>query len=417
VKVLVLGSGGREHAVTWKFSQSKRISGLYIAPGNGGTAELGINLPLNPEDGDAVVAACREHNIDLVFVGPEAPLAAGIVDRLKAEKIAAIGPHQEAAQLEASKAFSKDFMVRNNIPTAESRTFTEQKPFVDYMNSISHRVVLKKSGLAAGKGVLESTDQEELISFGTKVLENDSLVVEEFLEGFEVSFFVLTDGKNYRVLPPCADYKKAYDQDQGLNTGGMGAICPVPWVTHELYEQIEKEIIQTTIDGLNKENLNYVGVVYIGVMVTDRGPKVLEYNVRFGDPETQPLMALIESDFGNIADAMVKGNLDTYTPRINENATSLGVVIAAEGYPGDYNKNILVDPIPETGNGTMIFHASTRRNDQGQIFTGGGRCFTSVGVGHDILAAYSKAYKGVEKVVFDGAWSRSDIGKKFYEEK
>ncbi|WP_028975155.1 phosphoribosylamine--glycine ligase [Spirochaeta cellobiosiphila] len=416
MRVLILGSGGREHAISWKFSQSKRISGLYIAPGNGGTAELGTNLNINPEKEDQVLQACRDNKIDLVFVGPEGPLAAGIVDKIKEAGIAVIGPHQEAAQLESSKAFSKDFMVRNHIPTAESRTFTKASDFESYMKSITHRVVLKKSGLAAGKGVLESTDQEELLHFGKEVLKTDSLVVEEFLEGFEVSFFVLSDGKNYRVLPPCSDYKKAHDNDEGLNTGGMGAICPVPWVTKELYSEIEQSIIKTTMDSLNKEGLNYVGVVYIGVMVTSKGPKVLEYNVRFGDPETQPLLSLIESDFGNIADAMIKGHLDNYTPRVNENNTALGVVIAAEGYPGEYNKSIPVQPIPEDTEDALIFHASTSIDAQGQLVTGGGRCFTSVGIGSDIISAYSAAYRGTKFVNFEGAWFRNDIGKKFYEE-
>lgn len=417
MKVLVLGSGAREHAITWKFSNSHRISGLFIAPGNAGTAELGVNLPdVDPCDSQAVLDVCRQVDIDLVFVGPEAPLAAGIVDALQKAGVNVIGPNQKAAQLESSKVFSKRFMIKHGVPTAEAKEFSDKKSFTDYINSVDGKVVVKKSGLAAGKGVLESADKKELLDFGLGFLENDSLIVEEFLEGYEVSVFVISDGKNYVVLPPCTDFKKAGEGDSGPNTGGMGSICPVPWVSADLMKEIEETAVKTTVDGLNKDGINYKGVVYVGLMITDKGPKVLEYNVRFGDPEAQVLLPLIESDFCNFAEAIAQGTLDSFPLSISDQAAS-GVVVASGGYPGSYKKGMIVEPIPylpEKEN--LVFHASTTMDEEGNVYTGGGRCFTAVGFSNDLLHATSKAYEAVKKVSFEGSWYRKDIGKKFFME-
>ena len=415
LKVLILGSGAREHAITWKFSKSNRIAGLFIAPGNAGTDELGVNLPdVDILNAKSVIKACLEHSINLVFVGPEQPLAAGIVDELEKKGISVIGPNKKRAQLESSKKFSKDFMVRNNIPTAGAEEFSKYSNFEAYIKKTDGMQVIKKSGLAAGKGVLESADHKELLEFGKKILKDDTLLVEEFLTGYEISIFALSDGKNYILLPPCADFKKAEDDDKGLNTGGMGAICPVPIVSSKLMDQIKEEVIQRSFDGLNEENLNYKGVVYFGLMITEKGPQLLEYNVRFGDPEAQVLLPLIDSDFGNLAEAIISQKLDDFPLRINNNS-SLGVVLAAKGYPGSYKKGTAVKPIPSLPAAeAIVFQASTQKNKEGTTITGGGRCFTVVGLGQNLLNANVKAYEAVSKVEFEGAWYRNDIGKKFF---
>jgi len=412
VRVLILGNGAREHALTWKFSKSKRISALFVAPGNAGTGEIATNLPdVRPTSAEEVIQACRTQRVDLVFVGPEDPLAVGVVDALQKEKIPVIGPSAKSAQLEASKAFAKSFMMRNNVPTAEHWTFTSYPDLERFLKSTTKRVVLKKSGLAAGKGVVESGDLKELLQFARRTLQEDQLVVEEFLEGFETSIFVLCDGSSYRILPPCMDYKKAYDGNKGPNTGGMGSICPVPSVTASLMNRIQTEVVNPTMEGLGKEGLTYKGVLYLGLMITKEGPKVLEYNVRFGDPETQVLLPLLSNDMGNLAEAVVTGSLPQL-PFDPPDKTAVGVVIAAPGYPGTYPKGLSVDlDIPKGTDCTLIFHAATQRDTKGNLQTNGGRCFTVVGLGKDIFEASAKAYEIVPRVRFEGAWYRKDIGK------
>ncbi len=414
MKILVIGSGAREHAIAWMYSKSKRIGGLFIAPGNAGTHRIGTNVAIDPLDFDSIAGLCREKSIKYVFVGPEAPLAAGIVDVLGKEGITAIGPHKAAAQLESSKAFAKDFMSKYGIPTAKSRTFTAEKDFTDYVRATSGKIVIKKSGLAEGKGVLESADKDECIRFGRNILKDDSVIVEEFLDGYEVSIFVLSDGKHFITLPPCSDFKKAYDGDKGPNTGGMGSICPVPWVDSELKERIRKEVIEPTFKGLDREGLNYKGVLYLGLMITKDGPKMLEYNVRFGDPETQVLLPILKIDFGDLTEAIANGTLDTI-PMAECSLSSLGVVIASKGYPGEYKKGIPVSPIPNIPEKeALVFHSTTKAGEKDQVLTGGGRCFTVVGFGSDTIAAASKAYSALKYVHFEGGWYRSDIGKKFF---
>ncbi len=412
MRVLILGNGAREHALTWKFSKSKRISALFVAPGNAGTGEIATNLPdIRPTSAEEVIRACRTHRVDLVFVGPEDPLASGIVDALQREKIPVIGPPAKSAQLEASKAFAKSFMVRNRVPTAEHWIFTSYTDLEGFLTSTSKRVILKKSGLAAGKGVVESGDLKELLQFARHTLREDQLVVEEYLEGFETSIFVVCDGTSYRILPPCMDYKKAYDGNKGPNTGGMGSICPVPSVTTSLMNRIQTEVVNPTMDGLGKEGLLYQGILYLGLMITREGPKVLEYNVRFGDPETQVLLPLLENDMGNLAEAIVTGGLPELPGKYPEK-TATGVVIAAPGYPGTYPKGLTVNlNLPEGNGSTLIFHAATQRDSKGSLQTNGGRCFTVVGIGKDIFEASAKAYEAVPKVQFEGAWYRKDIGK------
>ncbi|MCL1818115.1 MAG: phosphoribosylamine--glycine ligase, partial [Spirochaetaceae bacterium] len=375
MKVLVLGSGAREHALVWKFSQSTRISGLFAAPGNAGTEELATNLPgVDPLAPHSVVAACREHGITHVFVGPEEPLTLGVADALQEAGIAAIGPHQKAAQLEGSKAFSKAFMLRNSIPTADYREFSDFREASAYIKGCEKKIVLKKSGLAAGKGVLETEDKGRMLKFAEEVLRSDVLVIEEFLEGFEATVFAVCDGEHYLLLPPCADFKKAGENDTGPNTGGMGSICPVPWLDAKIQERIRAETVEPTFAALRKEDLMYKGILYFGLMITGDGPKVLEYNVRFGDPETQALLPIISSDFGNLCDAICSGTLDRFPLEVSGKA-SLGVVIAAKGYPGSYDKKIPVSFAEKSGEKDFhIFHAATLRDARGTVLTNGGRC-------------------------------------------
>lgn len=414
MKIMVIGQGAREHAIAWMYSKSRRIGGLHIVPGNAGTHQLGTNVACDPLDFDRILAYCREKSIEYVFVGPEAPLAAGIVDVLQKEGIHAIGPHQKAAKLESSKTFSKDFMLKYGIPTARSRQFDSTDGFEEYIRAQKGRCVIKKSGLAEGKGVLESADHAELIRFGKEILASDSLLVEEYLDGYEVSIFALTDGIHFITLPPCSDFKKAHDGDSGPNTGGMGSICPVPWVDSELKERIKLEIIEPTFRGLEHERLNYKGVLYFGLMITEDGPKALEYNVRFGDPETQVLLPVLKTDFGDLTEAIAHGSLDTL--HMSESGlASVGVVVAADGYPGPYKKGIPVNPIPKIPEkDALVFHASTTLDDAKTTITGGGRCFTVVGFGKDTIEAASRAYNAIKYVHFDGSWYRTDIGKKFF---
>ena len=415
MKVLIVGSGAREHTLAWKFSRSKRISGLFIAPGNAGTGELGDNLPdVDPSDPEAITAAALAHGVTHVIIGPEVPLAAGAVDHLRKAGIQAVGPDSSSARLESSKQFSKAFMRRNKIPSAESVEITSISGLKKELAARKGKVVLKKSGLAAGKGVLESEDPSELAYFAEWVLKEDSLILEEFLTGYEISVFALLDGSSYRLLPPCADFKKAGVGDSGPNTGGMGSICPVPTVSGSMMQEIERLVVVPTMEGLKSEGLMYTGVLYFGLMMTEDGPKVLEYNVRFGDPEAQVLLPLIENDFGNLIDAMCGGTLRDFPLRVSE-LSCLGVVIASEGYPGEYPTGVPVTSLPAPPEReSIIFHAATLHNGSGEITTGGGRCFTVVGFGSSLLSARSRAYATAPGVRFSGAWYRPDIGNKFF---
>ena len=411
MRVMVVGSGGREHALAWAFSRSKRLSGLTIVPGNAGTASLGENLSgTDPTDIDAIVRAGVDRASDLVFVGPEAPLADGLVDALNAEGIRAIGPPAASARLEASKSFSKDFMHRHRIPTAGFRSHTDPDALERHIRSSSVSLVVKKSGLAAGKGVIESEDRDVLVNAGREfIAAGDSVVVEERLVGFEVSLFGLSDGRDHVVLPPCTDYKKAGVGSRGPNTGGMGAICPVPWLSPEQRAQIDEEIIRPTYRGLVEDGLAYTGVLYFGVMVTESGPRLLEYNVRFGDPEAQVLLPLIENDFVNLCDSLSEGAIGSIRVRAKRQS-SVGVVVAAPGYPSAYPRGLEVTSLPESG---LVFHAATVA-DGTRVRTGGGRCFTAVGVAPDLIAARNEAYSIAKDIAFEGSWFRPDIGGRIF---
>jgi phosphoribosylamine--glycine ligase len=421
MRILVIGSGGREHALVWKLASSARVEKVFVGPGNAGTSSAATNLAaVNPASFDTILAACGENRVDCVFVGPEAPLAAGVVDFLSKHGVTAIGPGAGPARLESSKAFSKSFLVRNGLPTAQAREFTDRTLFEEHVRAQGgRRLVIKKSGLAAGKGVLESSDAEESIAFGRAILSDDSLLVEEFLEGWEVSIFGLSDGKDYVVLPPCTDFKKAHDGDTGPNTGGMGSICPVPWVDASLMERIRGEVVAPVYAALAREGLAYAGVLYFGLMVTAQGPKVLEFNVRFGDPETQVLLPVLGLDLGDLMESMAGGTLAGcagVSHAAEASGAALGVVIASRGYPESAEKGAVVKPIPAMHSPhSFVFHASTVTGKDGEIRTGGGRCFTAVGLGRDLPTAAERAYAAAEGVRFDGGWYRRDIGKKFME--
>jgi phosphoribosylamine--glycine ligase len=439
MKTLVIGSGAREHALVWALAgrsdlarQKDSRERVFCAPGNAGTEGIARNLPLDPEDPKAVVAACGELGIGLVIVGPEAPLAAGLVDALLASGIPAFGPPRKAAALESSKAFARSFSERHGVPCAMTERFSGVAALERYLDANrGKRIVLKKSGLAAGKGVLESDDPAELRSFGEAVLATDELLAEEFLVGRELSVFVLCDGVDQCILPACMDHKKAGAGDCGPNTGGMGAVCPVPFADTKLMARIEREIIAPSFEGMAEEGLTYRGVLFFGIMATAEGPKLLEYNVRFGDPETQSLVPLISSSPLGLCEATASGRLGSLRPAFSKDI-ACGVVIAAPGYPGSYPKGLAVDlglsdaavkaGMPEIdtdgipGPEALLFHAATARDPAGQLRTGGGRCFTAVGIGPDWPTARNRAHALAQSVHFEGAWYRPDIGAKIFDE-
>lgn len=412
MRIMVVGSGAREHAFAHAFGKARHE--VSCLPGNVGTEPIARNVAADPDDPAAVVAACRELEPDLVVIGPETPLAAGLVDALRAAGFLAFGPHRAAAALESSKAFARSFSERWGVPCAATARFSEAAAFRRFLSERrGDRLVLKKSGLAAGKGVLESDDPAELAAFGQAVLESDELLVEEYLIGRECSVFAVSDGKGYALLPACADHKKAGAGDTGPNTGGMGAICPVPYADAAAMARVEREIVEPTFRGMASEGLSYRGVLFFGVMMTSRGPRLLEYNVRFGDPETQSLLPLLEGDAAELLRAAALGRLPSIPPAFSSGC-ACGVVVAAPGYPGAYPKGIPIDlsatePLSADGK-SLLFHASTSRGPDGSARTGGGRCFTAVGLGASWPEARDRAYAMAAAVRFDGAWYRSDIG-------
>ena len=409
MNALVIGSGARESALVWGLSRSSTVSRLYAGPGNAGTAEVAENIAsLDPLDPDAVLGACRTHRIDLAVIGPEAPLAAGVVDRLDAAGVAALGATRRAARLESSKAFAKEFMARHRVPTARSQHVHEIGTAERLLRSSKRRLVVKRDGLADGKGVLDSDDMDALVTFARDGLRSGSILLEEHLSGPELSAFVLLSGHDRGdcfLLPYCADYKKQHEGEVGLNTGGMGSITPVPWITDELDRRIRARIIEPTVNGMAEEGLSYRGVLYVGLMVTEDGPRVIEYNVRFGDPEAQVLIPSLNTDLASLLDAVAAGRLPDVPP---QDRAAACVVVASGGYPERYETGFPVDlPVADPDRG-LIFHASTRTRD-GRVVTGGGRCFSAVGLGSDLGAAAAHAYELAERIRFHGGWYRHDI--------
>ena len=418
---MILGSGGREHALAWKISKSKLSDNLYIAPGNGGTSIEGINVPLNINNFKEVKDCVLKKSIDLVIVGPEEPLVNGIVDFFKEDndlkKIKIFGPGKSGAKLEGSKDFSKEFMFRNNIPCGKSETFnkdTLEKGF-KFLENISSPYVLKADGLAAGKGVLILDDLKEAKKELSNMIIKEkfgeaskNVLVEEFLDGIEVSVFAITDGKNYKILPQAKDYKRIGEEDTGPNTGGMGAVSPVSFVDKKFMEKVEDQVIKRTVDGIQKENLDYKGFIFAGLMNVEGNPFVIEYNVRMGDPETQVVIPRIKNDLLEVINDCLENNLKEVTLDI-DNRFVTTVILAANGYPNNYNKGDKIENLSEEIN-TKIFHAGTKSLDD-KILSNGGRVLACTGFGKGINEALSNSYKIAKKISWNNKYFRSDIGK------
>lgn len=421
MKILVLGSGGREHALAWKIAQSERVSKVYIAPGNAGTASVGDNIQINITDFQAVKDVVLKNNIDMVVVGPEQPLVDGIVDFFKQDvdlqKVKTIGPDKKGAQLEGSKAFAKRFMERYNIPTAACFTVTADNlnEGLEYLSTLEAPYVLKADGLAAGKGVLIINDLDEAEAELKEMLSGKfgnasaKVVIETFLKGIEVSMFVLTDGKDYVILPEAKDYKRIGDGDTGLNTGGMGAVSPVPFVTPDFVKKVEERIIKPTITGLKNEKIDYKGFIFLGLMNCDGNPFVIEYNVRMGDPETESVMTRIDSDFALLLDACTQGRLAEAHYEASQE-TSVTVMLVSGGYPESYKKGMIINGLNDVCSCCTVAHAGTKFDTEGNVVTSGGRVIAVTAHGKDIKEAREKAYRNAEKIKFEGVNFRHDIG-------
>ena len=418
MNILVLGSGGREHALAWKISKSKNLNQLYCLPGNPGTARIATNLSGSVSDFQSIAKAVKEFGIGLVVVGPENPLVEGIVDflHLNLPEVLVVGPDKNGAQLEGSKDFAKKFMNRYGIPTAAYRSFTAEteNEACKFLKSLEPPYVLKADGLAAGKGVIITENYEDArqelhsIFSGKFGSAGGCVVIEEYLSGIELSVFVLTDGKRYMILPEAKDYKRIGEGDTGLNTGGMGSISPVPFADRNFMSKVEERIIKPTIDGINKENMDYKGFIFIGLMNCNGDPYVIEYNVRMGDPETESVMMRIDSDFLGHLIAAAKGDISN-EHLVTNPQTAVTVMAVSKGYPESYEKGFPVSFTKDDfDDGEMIFHAGTRTNEA-TVETSGGRVLTASVLGNSICEAKSKAYDLLSTVSFDGMYFRRDI--------
>ncbi len=419
MKVLVVGGGGREHALVWKIAQSPLVTKVYCAPGNPGIAQLAECVAIKAEEIDVLLDFARAEAIDLTVVGPEAPLTLGIVDRFQEAGLDIFGPNQAAAQLEGSKDFSKALMARYDIPTAAYRTFSDRDQAVAYIREQGAPIVVKADGLAAGKGVVVAMNEDEAVAAVDNIMvagafgeAGSKVVIEEFMEGEEASFFAFTDGRNILPLASSQDHKRISDGDQGPNTGGMGAYSPAPVVTDELYEQIVEKIVRPTIDGMAKDGCPYVGILYVGLMIADGKARVVEYNARFGDPEAQPLLMRLKSDIVPVMQACARGQLTQDRLEWLDKA-AVCVVMASGGYPADYEKGFPISGLEEAAaiEDLVVFHAGTALKD-GQIVNSGGRVLGVTGLGRTVAEAIDKAYAGVEKISWQGVQYRRDIGQK-----
>ncbi len=419
MKVLIIGSGGREHALAWKLAQSPRITRLFVAPGNAGTISnlqsLISSAPISADDSPALISFAREQKIDLALIGPEAPLAAGLADELRSAGAKVFGPSKAAAEIESSKAFTKSFMARHNIPSARFATFTDFYKATGHLLSIDYPVVIKASGLAAGKGVIVpdcADDAEKALrsimldrEFGSA---GDEVVIEERLSGEEVSLLAFIDGVTVKPMPPAQDHKRLLDGDRGPNTGGMGAYAPAPLCPPAMVEELTRTILQPTVDGLRAEGRSFVGVLYAGLMLTPDGARVLEFNCRFGDPETQALLPLLDSDLLDIAEACADGRLSEVEVKWKPGAAAC-VVLTSEGYPGKYPSGREISGLDSPLDHAVVFHAGTKMID-GKVVTAGGRVLAVTGWGDTIAEALRRAYAAVERVRFEGMQWRRDIG-------
>lgn len=420
MNILLLGSGGREHALAWKITQSTKCSQLFVAPGNAGIAQIATNVAVNPTDFNAVKQFVLENAVEMVVVGPEDPLVKGIYDFFKNDsdlnKIPVIGPSQHGAQLEGSKEFAKQFLVKNNIPTAKYEAFTKDtvEAGCEFLTTLNPPYVLKADGLAAGKGVLILNDlaeaQQELKNMLVDAKFGDAsskVVIEEFLDGIELSCFVLTDGKSYKILPTAKDYKRIGEGDTGLNTGGMGAVSPVPFADATFMQKVEERVVIPTINGLKNDNIEYKGFVFIGLIKVGNDPFVIEYNVRMGDPETEVVIPRIKSDLVELFQAVANQTLENAVLETDER-TATTVMIVSGGYPEDYEKGKTITGLDQVEN-SIVFHAGTAEKN-GNIVTNGGRVIAVTSYGGNFKEALKQSYKNVEKINFDKKYYRTDLG-------
>ncbi len=417
MKVLVIGSGGREHALCWKLAQSRKLEELYCAPGNAGIAQIARCLPIAADNIHDLKEAAKIEEIDLTVVGPEAPLVGGIVDAFQEEGLRIFGPVKAAAQLEGSKAFAKRFMRSQGIPTAAFGVYDDYNEALFALGNYTYPLVIKASGLAAGKGVIICANSSEAENALRQIMADNrfgeagsTVVIEEYLRGEEASILAITDGETYFCLTPSQDHKRLLDGDQGPNTGGMGAYAPAPVITPELQERIEREILRPTLHGLESRGIRYTGCLYLGLMITEQGPKVLEYNVRFGDPETQAVLPLLKSDLLEIFHAALEGELYDQKIEFHPGAAAC-VVLASRGYPGSYEKGKVITGLDKVPDDVVVFHAGTAEKN-GEIVTSGGRVLGVTARGNDLKNALDSAYKGADTIQFEGKYFRRDIGKK-----
>lgn len=418
MKILVVGGGGREHAIIWKLNQSPLVKEIYCAPGNAGIGTIAKNVDISSDDTEKLIKFSRETGIDLTVVGPEEPLVRGIVDKFRQKGLKIIGPTEHAAQLEGSKAFAKGFMKKYNIPTAQYNVATTFEQASAIIENCSYPVMVKASGLAAGKGAFICESKGEALNMAKKLLDEkilgksgDNIVIEEFLHGTETSILCFIDGNTIIPMANSQDHKRAFDGDEGEMTGGMGAFSPNYVYTEEIAKRTETEILQPTLIGIQKEKMDYRGIIYVGLMITKEGPKVLEYNVRFGDPEAQTILPRLETDLAEIFNKIVDGRLKDININWSEEGT-VCVMLASEGYPGNYKKGLEIKGLENISKDLLIFHSGTAKDGEHgeRITTNGGRVLGIVGKGKTIDEAREKVYKNIGKISFKGAFYRTDIG-------
>ena len=414
MNVLVIGGGAREHTLVWKISQSPRVKEIYVAPGNAGTGLIAKNLDIKATDLQALAQAARERKIDLAVVGPEAPLAAGIVDLFHSRNIPVFGPSKEAAKIESSKVFAKELMQKYGIPCAQSKTFSSFEEAKDYVRSQKVPIVIKADGLAAGKGSIVASSFDEALKALSEIMEErifgeagDQVLIEECLMGKEVSLLAFTDGKTVVPMVPACDYKRVFDGDQGPNTGGMGSYSPPSFFDEEMSNRVRDTILEPTVRAMAEEGKPYKGVLYTGLMVTEEGPKALEFNARFGDPENQVMLPRLESDLVEIMLAVIEGRLDKIEVKWSDEAC-VGVVMASGGYPGSYQTGFPIEGLDRVDEGVLVFHAGTKATGV-KILTDGGRVLTVTATGKTLAEARQKVYSNIPRIHFEGCHYRKDI--------